>query len=130
MRSYAHNEGYRKLLLQDGRYVYEHRWVMEQHLGRELEAHEQVHHKNHNRADNRLGNLEIIDIRTHGRHHAQQYWEPRKAKNVPNKACHRCGTMYGYVSKNGLKQYEKSRFCSNRCAIANARLSSPNNERR
>lgn len=36
------------------KYILAHRWVMEQSLGRYLEAHERVHHKNGNRSDNRL----------------------------------------------------------------------------
>lgn len=50
--------GYRKVR-SDGKYIVEHRLVMERALGRKLHPHETVHHRNGDRLGNRIENLEI-----------------------------------------------------------------------
>jgi len=52
-------------------YVREHILVMEAFLGRPLKPKETVHHKNGNRQDNRIQNLERFD--SHTEHMAEHY---------------------------------------------------------
>lgn len=51
-----------------GKYVLEHRLVLEKSLKRYLHQDEIVHHINGNRQDNRLRNLAIVTHNTHERH--------------------------------------------------------------
>ncbi len=46
-------------------FILEHRYIMEQHLGRYLADDEHIHHKNGIRDDNRLENLEIVTNKEH-----------------------------------------------------------------
>lgn len=55
---YINASGYR-VVRSDGRKILEHRLVMERQLGRKLEPHENVHHINGIRDDNRPENLEL-----------------------------------------------------------------------
>lgn len=50
-------------------YVLHHRVVMENHLGRLLNADEVVHHINQNKFDNRIENLEVMKRTVHSKKH-------------------------------------------------------------
>lgn len=53
----------------DGRYVYEHDLVMEKYLDRYLMTDEIVHHKDGNKSNNDLENLELMSRGKHSKHH-------------------------------------------------------------
>lgn len=69
-----------------GRYVLEHRQVMECYLGRLLDHKEVVHHKDKNLSNNSLDNLELFH--TNGEHLAetlaghQPNWTPEGLENI------------------------------------------------
>lgn len=62
--------GYVNLTIPGRGSIREHRYVMEQHLGRELRPDEHVHHINGDRSDNRIENLQIMSQSEHMRLHA------------------------------------------------------------
>lgn len=62
-------QGYRHVITTDGRRTLEHRLMLEQQLGRQLEVDEHVHHRNGNKLDNRLENLVILTPSEHTKLH-------------------------------------------------------------
>jgi hypothetical protein len=61
---HVNKQGYRKIKV-NGKSVSEHRLVMEKHLGRELRSNETVHHRDGERLNNDITNLELW-IGNHG----------------------------------------------------------------
>lgn len=61
------------------RYVFEHRLVMEQHLGRYLIKSEVVHHINHNKSDNSIENLMLY---TKNSDHVSYHFKGKLKRNV------------------------------------------------
>lgn len=75
----------------------EHRYIMENILGRKLKRNEVVHHKNGDKSDNRLENLEVMTLSEHGKFHSigRKMSEESKKKlseigyHRPNLSCRR-----------------------------------------
>ncbi len=65
---YVNQRGYLEQSI-EGKHVLQHRLIMETFLGRSLSSKEHVHHINGDPLDNRIENLEVLDVRTHHREH-------------------------------------------------------------
>lgn len=76
-------------------YVFEHRYVMECFLGRALRPEEQVHHKDGNKLNNSLENLEVLSREEHARIH-----HPKSQKTKVKKLRHH---WYDGLSKEHIK---------------------------
>ena len=80
-------------------YVYEHRYVVEVEIGRPLYDTEIIHHKDGNKLNNNIDNLEITDRVEHAKKHHEIY-EPRycidcgvELKDKRNKRCRKCSRI-------------------------------------
>lgn len=72
---YTSKGGYIVIQSKEGR-VYQHRYIMEQHLGRKLKTDEHVHHINGNKSDNRIENLKVLSADDHFKKETLQRIKP------------------------------------------------------
>jgi len=105
------DKGYWRLIFMDGTEAYEHRWLMQRRLGRVLKRSEHVHHKNGNRKDNRLDNLEILTASEHSLQHAR----PCPMETVTCATCHapfsRPARFFRFRRARGQAEF----YCGRRC---------------
>jgi len=86
----------------NGKYMYEHRYVMEQHLGRKLLKDEAVHHINGVRADNKIKNLIVMKKKAHDSFESKKRWRENPESFI-SKNKERCNAVITERHRRGQR---------------------------
>jgi len=98
-----------------GKYCLEHHYVWWRETNELVPKDFVIHHKNHNRADNRFENLEMMTRGDHAKHHAR----PKPMKAV---VCAFCTKEYSVELRNWkskTKHGQKEFHCTRSCSVKN-----------
>lgn len=97
-------------------YVYHHRIVMENNIGRLLNNNEVVHHINGNKKDNRIENLMLMGVGEHVALH-------NMGQTIVKLKCPICGAIfYRTKSQSHLCKGGNATCCSRKCGGKIARM--------
>ena len=95
------------------------RYLMEEYLGRKLREDEEVQHKDHDKTNDVIENLEVINSTEHRKHH-----NPLKYKDTIEQ-CYVCGKSFTFTAKQHSNKYKQRKrkpdtvdkyFCSRKCS--------------
>jgi len=75
MREVSWQQNGYAVVVDNGRYIQEHRAVVERAIGRRLSPKEHVHHIDGDKHNNDLANLRVMNPREHARLHARKRWQ-------------------------------------------------------
>ena len=94
-------------------YVLLHRVVMENYIGRLLTPDEVVHHKDHNKKNNDISNLELLTSKEHFRLHSNE-----KPNTYLILKCPQCGKIFNMRHYKVVSIYGCARYkcCSRHCS--------------
>lgn len=88
--------------------VMEHVYVIAESIGRKLLSYECVHHKDRNKKNNNLNNLQLM---TQSEHASLHLWEDKGLKAIfEDRDCKMCGNCFV------TKQNSKRKYCTSKCS--------------